>query len=434
MNGAGSVAKRASSLAAVVLGIVLAALAIGARARDEAVRGEAVRSAAVEARVPGRSPTNVVADDRGALAEVLMHWVPELSAPFRETYEDFLGTLPEPTRVLLVTQRGRAAAAETFVGEIARGCRSGEAACTLPSRTRIVEIPTPLGMWSRDRALVVAPSAADAGSIATTLLVPARPTPDVRRTSRPEDWPVVPALVAAMPDRFALRELPLFFDGGDFAAAGDRLLVDVNLLARNRVRGLGSAADLRGRLRALLGRDVVVLGAEEGDVPRHHMSMYMAPLDVADDATGKPVVLVGDPREAARLVGDDFVPGEVGFESGAPLRADARPSTVARFDRVARELEAAGFEVVRIPAVAFDDKTYFAYTNGVYETRRTVDGPRRTAWMPVFGVPALDDAARAVYERLGWRVVPVRVRSIYAQHGTLGCLVNVVARGTPREP
>jgi hypothetical protein len=81
--------------------------------------------------------------------------------------------------------------------------------------------------------------------------------------------------------------------------------------------------------------------------------------------------------------------------------------------------------VVRIPTVPFDDKTYFAYTNGVYETR----GGRRFAWVPSFGVPAIDDAARAVYEGLGWSVVPVSVRSLYAQHGTIGCVVNVLARG-----
>jgi len=44
-------------------------------------------------------------------------------------------------------------------------------------------------------------------------------------------------------------------------------------------------------------------------------------------------------------------------------------------------------------------------------------------------VPALDAAAREVYEGLGFHVVPVSVRAIYTQHGTIGCMVNVVARG-----
>jgi hypothetical protein len=103
---------------------------------------------------------------------------------------------------------------------------------------------------------------------------------------------------------------------------------------------------------------------------------------------------------------------------------------VARFDRAAADLTAAGWRVVRIPEVPFLDKTYMAYTNGVYETR----GGVKTAWMPTFDLPALDAQARAVYESLGWRVHPVRARGLYPLHGTIGCLVNVLARGAPRSP
>ena len=59
-----------------------------------------------------------------------------------------------------------------------------------------------------------------------------------------------------------------------------------------------------------------------------------------------------------------------------------------RFDRAARELEAEGFRVVRIPNVPLDDKTYLAYTNGVYEVR----GGRQVAYVPAYDVPELDRA------------------------------------------
>jgi hypothetical protein len=147
------------------------------------------------------------------------------------------------------------------------------------------------------------------------------------------------------------------------------------------------------------------------------MSMYMAALDGG-------VALVGDPAAGVHIAGDGFMPGEKSAETGEPLRADASPTTIARFDRAAAALARTGFRVVRIPTIAFDDKTYFAYTNGVFETR----GVERIARIPTFDLPALDDAARAVYEGLGWRVVPVRSRAVYTQHGTIGCLVNVLAR------
>ena len=166
-----------------------------------------------------------------------------------------------------------------------------------------------------------------------------------------------------------------------------------------------------------------MLGASEGDVPRHHMSMYMAALD-------ERTVLVGDPAAGAKITGPSFMPGERGLESRELLKADETAGTQARFDRAAHDLSLAGFNVVRIPTVAFDDKTYFAYTNGVYETR----AGKKIAWVPSFAegddplVADLDTAARTVYEQLGYEVRPVAVRKLFTSHGTIGCVVNVLAR------
>jgi hypothetical protein len=378
------------------LGIVLGLSVLVARARPEV-------------HAPRAQPTPMagrfVADDVGPLREVVMHYVPELEPAFAPSYRDFLATLPEATRIVFVVRRAGRPALEAFLGRID--------ASRVLARARVVEIDAPLGIWSKDRALVLSPERTETRQI---LLIP--PRPRVGEVSRPGDWYIVPALAAALPESFEVRSLPVAFDAGDFAISGGRVLVDVNLFARNRSRGFRSPAELRDALGPLLGRDVVMLGTEVGDVPRHHMSMYMAPL-------GDGTVLVGDPEAGARIVGRDYVPGEVSPETGAPLRADFSPETVRRFERAARDLAAAGFRIVRIPTVPFDDKTYFAYTNGVYETREG----RRTAWVPSFDVPALDAAAREVYEGLGFHVAPVSVRAIYTQHGTIGCMVNVVARG-----
>ena len=81
---------------------------------------------------------------------------------------------------------------------------------------------------------------------------------------------------------------------------------------------------------------------------------------------------------------------------------------------------------MRVPNVPFDEKTYLTYTNGVYESF----GGRRIAYMPTYEEPKLDEAAIEVYERLGWEVRPIRVRRLIPHHGTIGCLVNVVGRGS----
>lgn len=350
-----------------------------------------------------------VADDAGPLHEVLMHYVPELEPSFHDTYRDFLLSLAPETRVLFVVRRQDRARLDAFLAAL-------DGAGALGRRVRVVEIGRPLGIWSKDRALVLGSAAPGEGRAKIELVVP--PRTRAGEGSRPADWDIVPAVAAALPDELVVRQLPIAFDAGDFAITRSRVVFDVNLFARNRARGFRSPGELRDRMTTLLGRDVLMLGTEPGDVPRHHMSMYMALLD------GN-VALVGDPEAGARLVGRDYTPGETSAESGELLRADFSAPTKARFERAAADLAAAGFRVVRIPTVPFDDKTYFAFTNGVYETR----GGRRTAWMPSFGVPAIDDAARAVYEGLGWNVIPVSVRSLYAGHGTLGCVVNVLARG-----
>jgi hypothetical protein len=322
-----------------------------------------------------------------------------------------LRSLAPETRVLFVVRRQDRARLDAFLGGL-------DAGADLARRTRVVEIGRPLGIWSKDRALVLGGSGgggSDGGAAKIELVVPPRTRPG--EGSRPSDWDVVPAVAAALPDELEVRQLPIAFDAGDFAITRSRVVFDVNLFARNRSRGFRSPDELRDRVRTLLGRDVLMLGSEPGDVPRHHMSMYMALLDGG-------VALVGDPEAGARLVGRDFVPGEKSPETGEPLRADFSPVTTARFERAAADLAAAGFRVVRIPTVPFDDKTYFAYTNGVYETR----AGRRIARVPSFGEASLDRAARDVYERLGWSVVPVDVRGLYAQHGTIGCVVNVLAR------
>jgi hypothetical protein len=137
-----------------------------------------------------------------------------------------------------------------------------------------------------------------------------------------------------------------------------------------------------------------------------------------------PRALVGDPRAAIDLVGRDFAPGAISPDTGELLRADFSDASIARFDRAARDLAAAGFAVERIPVVPFDDKTYITYTNGVYETK----GGARVVYLPQYGIARMDAVAREKYAALGWSVKPVRVEAPWPYHGTIGCLVNVLAR------
>lgn len=385
---------RAGPWLGVLIGLALAIVVIG--------RGAARRDAPLVS--PARAETlRPVPDDKGALREVVMHYVSSQEGAFGPTYRDFLRSLPPDTRVVIVARKGDEARRDDFLASVAP-----------KASIERVSIDAELGIWSKDRALVLSPAGSDG---VAELLVPPRPRAAFE-SSRPRDWDVAPALASALPDRFRVREVPIAFDAGDFTIAGDRVIFDVNLFARNRARGVRDPEELAARVKASFGREAIMLGSHVGDVPRHHMSMYMAALD---DHTA----LVGDPAAAARIVGSKYVPGEVSPETKRALGADFSHDTQARFDSAAASLGAAGFTVIRVPTVPFDDKTYFAYTNAVFETR----GGERIVRMPTFDVPALDGAARAVYETLGFRVIAVSARALYPEHGTLGCVVNVTLRG-----
>jgi hypothetical protein len=393
----------ARALVGVALGLVvsLAVVRVASRRKDPPPPTPAVKLAG-----------GVLREDAGRMDEVLIHYVTLFDPLVRDAYADFLGTLDPSTKLVAVVPKPDGHG-EPAVEGLRRLLGTIDVTGGLQARTRIVEADGPISVWSKDRALVLGP---EPGAPRTGLVVPV--PPDGRWRERANDWRTPTDVARSMPDRFYVRQLPLEFDAGDFDVAGGQVLVDDNLVTKNRSRGVGDVKELRTLVEGLLARPVKVLGVGDGDVPRHHMSMYMAALDGG-------VALVGDPRAAEPIVGDGYTPGEVDPDTGEPLRADFSEPTVARFDRAAAALSAAGWMVVRIPEVPFLDKTYMAYTNGVYETR----GGARIAWMPTFDLPELDARARAVYEGLGWQVRPVRVRKLYALHGTIGCLVNVLARG-----
>ena len=141
--------------------------------------------------------------------------------------------------------------------------------------------------------------------------------------------------------------------------------------------------------------------------------MFVTPLD------GK-VILVGDPDAGLRLLSPED-------EARLPLPVDRNEVALSAFRRVAEELEAEGFELRPVPLVPLTDGlTYVTYNNSMLERRE--DG-RLHAYVPVFGLRALDAAGRAAYEQADIVVHPIDVRRVYRFNGTIRCLVNVLRRG-----
>lgn len=96
-----------------------------------------------------------------------------------------------------------------------------------------------------------------------------------------------------------------------------------------------------------------------------------------------------------------------------------------RFDRVAAQLAARGFAVTRVPVVVLPGAgSYVTYTNALFD--RDAVGP--IVYLPTYRIEALDRAAAATYTALGYRVIPIDVSTMYMRNGSLGCLVDVLAR------
>jgi N-dimethylarginine dimethylaminohydrolase len=228
---------------------------------------------------------------------------------------------------------------------------------------------------------------------------------EVEQVSRSRIATVAPFAVARTIYQDEARVAEIVFEGGDLAASKSFVFADANLVTHNLGHGDASRAHLQSALQRTFSQEIIWLGDEPGDVPEHHIMMYMVPLD--DHRA-----LVGDPR--------------LGRELAPTVAADADVERhAARFDRVARELVDRGFTVTRVPVVVLPGAgSYVTYTNAVFD--RDASGP--VVYLPTYRVPVLDERATKTYESLGYRVVPIDVSTIYKLNGSLGCLVNVMAR------
>jgi N-dimethylarginine dimethylaminohydrolase len=343
----------------------------------------------VGAAITSRPPPRLVPEDAsGHLRRIAIHYVPAMDGLVMPVWRDLFGALPDDVEVVVAVSK--AADFDHLVGRLrADGVAHLE-------RFRPVVVDRPLTTWSRDRM----------ASLDHGVLAP--PRVPVASSARIGDWEAPVAISRAVYGA-APRISDLVFEGGDLAASRGFLFADANLIAKNLGRGDATRAHLEASLRRTFGQELVWLGDAPGDMPEHHIMMYMVPLD---DHT----VVVGDARLGRRLAGAAY--DGLGPDPDFELHA-------ARFDRAAAQLAARGFQVVRAPVVVLAGAgSYVTYTNALFD--RDAHGP--VVYLPTYDEPALDRAATELYESLGVRVVPIDVSTVYRLNGSLGCLVNVMAR------
>ncbi len=336
----------------------------------------------------------IVADTGGAFVHLVIHFDPSAEAEVAPTYRDLLLAM-EPTVRFTVVVAERAHF-QRF-GRLLRTWRIRN-----PSRFRPVVVGRKITTWARDRYTLLTEGRT------RSLLV--RPQPHHAVAARQNDWYAPFAIARARRPHLDVRIAKVTFDGGDLVATDRHVFATGLLLGRNRSTPYADPRRMTAWLRRMTGREPVLIGDSPAQVPPHHVGMFLTPL-------GGRRVLVGDPVAGLRLLDKD---------ARLPLPVERRPAFLARFAFVARELTRRGFQVIRVPLVPLaDGVTYVTYNNAVLERR--ADG-RLHAYVPQFGLKALDAAGRAAYQDQGVIVHPIDVRRIYRHNGTVRCLVNVLRR------
>lgn len=339
----------------------------------------------------------LLSESRGALEEVVIHYVRESASAVEKTYSELLAQLPAEVNVHVLCPD--AASWEDFQRRFgaARGRCNG------------IVVGHAMTMWSRDRWAALADNSRN-GPL--TLWLP-------RGEQAAEQWPARAGdertgedLAAALAPRVRAVRSPLYFDGGDFVADDEMVFVTPAVLRRNLQRTVEAEDQLLRTLESAFGRRVVLLKK----APDHHAAMFMM-------LAGSRTAVVGDPGLARRLL------EAAGRAQGrlCPCGDDLGPGPQRLCDAVAAQCAAAGYRVLRVPTVAgLDGKTYLTYVNVLLETR----GGSRVVYLPQYrGADVLNSAAAGVWSGLGFRVVGVDCTDLFPHFGTLHCVVNVLRRG-----
>ncbi len=187
------------------------------------------------------------------------------------------------------------------------------------------------------------------------------------------------------------------------------------------------------------GKPVTVLGKDDPTTPHaegpatDHMDMGCTPID---DNT----FLVGDPGLAKQIVGKmsykelDEAERILSQSAGKPVRlpraGDRNRDCQEDFDGYAKTLTDKGYNVVRVPhAEPGLSRSYISYNNCLMERFTREDGSDvRRVFLPVYGIPKLDEAATKIWESQNFEVIPMELGSLSQRWGALRCVSNWLDR------
>ena len=321
-----------------------------------------------------------------------------------------------------------------------------------PGRVRFLDLPfkSPITIWTQDPFLVLHGPGDE-----ITLLTS-------KAFDRAEDR--LMADVIAREGGYRVQPSGLFFEGGNIVSDEKHILIGANTIRHNAVEIGVPETEVVLRFEEELGRRVLVVGPFPQ--PIAHIDMAITPLGdgriaVADAAAGAAIAeraLKENPASVAaferwceeHFFGDPAIRELTGaggaltapHVTGRTAEMVAKSKEVAPLlDGVAASLERYGYQVERVPllfggpeaepSASDSDRMRAAYPMLTYNNVIVeADAAGRRVYLPRYGWPAMDDAARDAWTALGFSVQQIDGLTISAMYGgALRCAVKVLARG-----
>lgn len=391
---------------------------------DDTPAGESATTRAVEKsadasveQVIGKPAKRVVplSEYGGRIRHVIFHAPEDLVGQMWRPIYDLLNAMPKDVRI-------------TFA------CSSMPAAKEIEGRLRQWKFNTrqgidwfcidrPLLVWARDRYIALRPESKDSPRWLMPALVPNR---DLNRRSYERR---VARILAGRQYENTIVHTDVILEGGNVLASEKRVFVGASVLQDNA--SLGARDKIESVLAELFGLPVVLVGDDKGKTPIAHLDMFVTILDDKNVLVGSPtlavdILKVADEASKKGLRERLFILPEVGDEKVSTSIVERGPS----FDSIAKSLSQAGVHVERIPYADSRGGDFVVTYNNVIQEQR--DG-RHIVYMPTYEIPALDEAARKTYEKLGCDVKPIDVAPISHLLGAVHCLTNVTERSADAE-
>ncbi|MCB9851557.1 MAG: hypothetical protein H6819_00565 [Phycisphaerales bacterium] len=402
--------RRTSHPSAAILILLSLCCAVSCDSGSSKNQGASATGGSAQSSNSSRGRYAPLSEYAGTIDHIVVHQPEALVGQAWQATHDLLKALPNSTFTLVCNS-------PKAVEEVTGRLRQWK--FTNRGNIRLMPVDGPLLMWARDRYIATRRSASEALPVWLTPEPP--PTFDAARRGNERG---IPDAFNEIEPTCKRVDSSLVLEGGNVVASQTIIYIGANVFRENA--SAGDTMRVRSLLEDLFAGKLIVVGDDGGNVPCDHVDMYLTAIDdnkvlLGSPALARKVIAAADEASKQALYERLYITPNM----PPPVGPDFTPQRIKLLDDIAARLTSEGVEVIRIPYADSRGGDFIVTYNNVLQESR--DG-ERIVIMPVYGIPALDAAARGVYESLGMTVREVNVSTISHLVGAVRCMANVVGR------